>query len=158
VTGRRLIGGGRRVLVSFLLARADEDEAVAVAAAAAIEQSGDTPLPVAHPIADHVARHDPQRALREVAAKRAVARLWLEGLTAQLNDPSAASALDAVETVLVELAAVYADHPEFRSSWLPQRRHPQAPNLNHRGVHPGSPRPGNVIPFRTQDGPSDAPH
>jgi hypothetical protein len=157
VTPRRLIGDRRRVLVSFLLARLDEDEAVAVAAAAALEQVDDTPSPVAPPLADHIARHDPTRVLREVAAKRAVARLWLEGLTAQLHDPSAGSALDTVETVLVELAAVYADHPEFRSSWLPPRQHPQPSDPHHLRMHLDYQRPGNVIPFRTQSGPSDIP-
>jgi hypothetical protein len=157
VTRRRLIGDGQRVLVSFLLARLDEDEAAA-RAAAAIEQTGDdTPLPVAPPLADHIARHDPKRVLREVAAKRAVARLWLEGLTGQLNDPSVVPALDAVETVLVELAAVYADHPEFRSSWLPPREHPRPSGPRHLGMHSDCPRPGNVIPFRPQGGPSDTP-
>jgi hypothetical protein len=142
-------------LVSFLLARADEDEALAVAAAA---QTGDPALPVARPLAEHIARHDPKRVLREVAAKRAVVRVWLEGLAAQLNDPSAGSALDTVETVLVEFAAIYADHPEFHSSWLPQPRHPEPPDPHRLGVHPDRPGPGNVIPFPTHDGPSDAPH
>jgi hypothetical protein len=83
------------------------------------------------------------------------ARLWLEGLTAQLNDPSAGPALDAVETVLVELVAVYVDHPEFRSNWLPPREHPRPSDPHHLGGHPDYPRPGNVIPFRAPGGPSD---
>jgi len=53
-------------------------------------------------LAAHIARHDPARVLREVAAKRAI--------------------LDAVgyddrEDVAGHLAAVYSDHPDYRQEW-----------------------------------------
>jgi hypothetical protein len=51
--------------------------------------------------AEHMARHDPARVLREVEAKRAIVS---EG---------------APEYLLVHLAAVYADHPDYRDEWRP---------------------------------------
>ena len=53
-------------------------------------------------LAAHIARHDPARVLREVAAKRAI--------------------LDAVgyddrEDVAGHLAAVWSDHPDYRQEW-----------------------------------------
>jgi hypothetical protein len=90
----------------------------------------------------HIARHDPARVLREVEAKRAVVQLhhivhrnvaWLEdGQEAVAELPVCGhcvprhsafpSRQDVPEgpcaTVLL-LAAVYADHPDYRQEWTP---------------------------------------
>lgn len=65
--------------------------------------------------AHHIARHDPARVLREVEAKRRIIAEHEPG-----QDPC--DAHDAMfETVpcdtLMELAAVYADHPDYREDW-----------------------------------------
>lgn len=54
--------------------------------------------------AEHIARHDPARVLREVAAKRAIIEL-------------APYADDLEDRYLLTLAAVYADHLEYRAEW-----------------------------------------
>jgi hypothetical protein len=56
--------------------------------------------------------------------------------------------LDVLEAVIAELAAVYADHPEFHPSWLLSTplNPPDRSDL-HRGAVDR--RPGNAIPFRT---------
>ena len=56
-------------MVAFLLARLDEDERVARAAATV---DGDVELHVPPAAGEHVARHDPARVLRGVAALRAI--------------------------------------------------------------------------------------
>lgn len=60
-------------LVTFLLARLDEDEE-----AARTHLLGGEILPFESIVqaADHRARHGPLRVLREVAAKRAVVQMW----------------------------------------------------------------------------------
>ena len=67
-----LVGGD---LVSFVLARLTEDIEAATAALDAAEQPYP---PAAHAVAAHLNRHRPTRVLRDVEAKTAVARLWLE--------------------------------------------------------------------------------
>ena len=59
----------------------------------------------------HVAHHDPARVLREVAAKRAILAL------ADAGEGYAYSV--AMERVVVQLAAVYSDHPDYRAEWRP---------------------------------------
>jgi hypothetical protein len=72
-------------------------------------------------VAAHIARHDPARVLREVEAKRAILDLtkdpdgpdgenlnWAYGIHAEAH-----------QTVLRHLAAVYADHPDYRQEWRP---------------------------------------
>jgi hypothetical protein len=50
------------------------------------------------PNAEHIARHDPARVLAECAAKRVILR-------------------NANYTALNALAAVHADHPDYRKDW-----------------------------------------
>ncbi len=91
-------------LADFLLARLDEDEAMAQATRtdpwdeiAFHDQAADD-IP-------HIARHGPARVLAECEAKR-VAVDWY------LNDD------DTVMGPTVRaLAAVYADHPDFQEAW-----------------------------------------
>ena len=87
------------------------------------------------PIVHHIARHDPARALREVAAKRAI-------LAAHGPDPIdkfggiakprclvCLAGRDGYEELWVAdswpcltlrlLAAVYSDHPDYQQEWAP---------------------------------------
>jgi hypothetical protein len=72
------------------------------------------------PDADHIARHDPARALREVAAKRAMLSMFLDAFGNRLN----MAIYGAVggftmngDWVLRQMAAVYSDHPDYRKEW-----------------------------------------
>ncbi|MFJ9558295.1 DUF6221 family protein [Nocardiopsis sp. NPDC101807] len=62
-------------------------------------------------LTDHIARHDPARVLREVAAKRAVLALHQDagmGDCAHSSDPC---------PTLRALAAPYVDHPDYDPAW-----------------------------------------
>ncbi|MDF6043799.1 DUF6221 family protein [Streptomyces sp. JH14] len=82
-----------------------------------------------HPtIAEHVALHDPARVLREVAAKRRV--LGRHVLSPAVGDPELPwDNRDDCQwdgeiwpcPDLLDLAAPYSDHPEFREQWLPHQ-------------------------------------
>ena len=116
-------------LAAFLVARLDEDEA----AARSLLLSGEIlPFESIAQAADHRARYGPLRVLREVHAKRAVVRRWREGSHVQRHPqagpPDAAAALMAV------LASVFADHPDFDSTWLAA--------VDERGDEPD-----NVVPL-----------
>ena len=74
--------------------------------------------------AAHIARHDPARILREVAAKRAVitqsreadeyyAHMSGNGRIASM----AAGNVNACAAILKALASVYDDHPDFSEEW-----------------------------------------
>lgn len=84
-------------MVAFLLARLDEDERAARAAAAV---AADVALSVPPATVEHVARHDPARVLREVAALRAIV---LDSATSP--------------AVLLRLASVHGLHPEYHPAW-----------------------------------------
>lgn len=67
-------------------------------------------------IAEHIARHDPARVLREVEAKRRIiAELWDldEGFATDHTAPRTAKA------VLRLMALPYADHPDYHEDWRP---------------------------------------
>jgi hypothetical protein len=71
--------------------------------------------------AAHIAHFDPARTLREVAAKRAILDYceksrWARKQTGE-GDAYHVGETDAYETVVHQLAAVYAGHPEFDPSW-----------------------------------------
>ncbi|MGW2594782.1 DUF6221 family protein [Streptomyces sp. NPDC001515] len=70
--------------------------------------------------AQHIARHDPARVLAEVEAKRQIVRAhakWCEG-RCEAKYPE--GSFDAAHYwSLKALAAVYADHPEYRPEWRP---------------------------------------
>lgn len=131
-------------LIAFLNARLDEDEAAAESATyerpvwrsdmnGVHQQDG---LKIAEPhswyLAEHIALHDPARALREVEAKRKIltmARVYRE-MTEELlrgnpspTDPdmiAAASHGATIGLTLVALAEVYSGHPDYRTEWRPQ--------------------------------------
>jgi hypothetical protein len=71
------------------------------------------------PLATHIARHDPARVLRDVAAKRAILAkhgpdLPLEGacLTCYRGEGWPCDTLRL-------LAAIWDDHPDYRAGWAP---------------------------------------
>jgi hypothetical protein len=67
----------------------------------------------------HIARHDPARVLREVEAKRAIldehAQIPGDGVNFTFAEQNRA------EDILLALAAVYSDHPDYDSAWAPAR-------------------------------------
>jgi Family of unknown function (DUF6221) len=75
--------------------------------------------------AEHIARHDPARVLREVAANRAIVEFYVEppsGFrtrnTEVLSGAEGASGraprvLTVLEAIVLDLAAVWSDHPDY---------------------------------------------
>jgi Family of unknown function (DUF6221) len=147
-------------LTAFLNARIDEDDAVARQAAQVagpdwtwkteVPEGGDYPTdyiktPGGTPLLDtmggiegdapHVARHDPARVLREVAAKRAIlaehapraydrygrigiyCRACVTGHEPYMDDDTPDSWPCAT---VRHLAAVWGDHPDYRPEWKPE--------------------------------------
>lgn len=111
-------------LIAFVAARLDEDEAIAREAAGLTENwiaeepaigivlvDGE-PLIEGHitGLAAHIARHDPARVLREVAAKREHLRLYDEAVNGINADLGIA---DALKEVLRADAATWSDHPDY---------------------------------------------
>lgn len=81
-----------------------------------LRQSGDRPL------AEYVARHDPARVLREITAKRAIIEICVgQGYVEDGPCSWRTSPPEAPVTwfTLAELAAVYADHPDYQQEWAP---------------------------------------
>lgn len=69
-------------------------------------------------LADHIARWDPDRVLREVAAKRAIVDAHAHAHECiELSGSGDSSAGPCF--VLRALAAVYADHPHYNPDWRP---------------------------------------
>lgn len=111
----------------FIAARIDEDEAIAQSiphgewraeikhgAALVIDSDADTVVIVGDERENaHIARHDPARALRQAPVLRAVLEL-VQGMV------SASQQIEAEETVLYPLAAVWSNHPDHREEWLPR--------------------------------------
>lgn len=69
-----------------------------------------------HADAQHIARWDPARALREVAAKRRMIDALAE---AETNHGSYITATYTTNDALKDLAAVYADRPGWKPEWAP---------------------------------------
>jgi hypothetical protein len=75
----------------------------------------------------HVARHDPARVLREVEGKRRIVERWatheaLDRETFEAEGEHARSLVSlraAYWDACRELAAVHADHPDYRPEWAP---------------------------------------
>lgn len=77
----------------------------------------------------YVARHDPARVLREVAAKRRVMQRHHRSDASTVSDYCAGCAHDPEGWPEIELndcpelrdlAAVYSDHPDYRPEWAPE--------------------------------------
>lgn len=127
-------------LDDFFLARIAEDEAAARAATpgpwevqngAPSLVYGDPPHGVfvcntgvggrqVHDDATHIARWDPARVLAECDAKRRMleALRYLAELPEGMTMPDRESAM-LLDVAVGAMAAVYADHPDFREEWRP---------------------------------------
>jgi hypothetical protein len=74
---------------------------------------------------EHIARHDPQRVLADVAAKRAIVQMYENAFLAQRTDLTRynqiqdGAAVDVLGVAVRHLAAVYVDHPAYRQRWAP---------------------------------------
>jgi hypothetical protein len=73
---------------------------------------------------EHIARHDPARVLAECDAKRRIVELCAEQVSVaeqqvdeQIDRSFNAGAAFAAHNTLLTLAAVYADHPDYRAEW-----------------------------------------
>lgn len=70
------------------------------------------------PVTRFIARHDPARALREIAAKRALIAALDGNVQFHDNDDRGVSAArDAVDVCLRHLAAPYANDPDYDPAW-----------------------------------------
>jgi len=143
-TGPPRDADGRERLARFLCDRLADDTSAALAL------DGDGALDVAEP-----AGPDADRQFREIATKRWLIQLCLDAARSRgFGDPAAAVSL--ADAVIRELVTVYADHPDYDSSW----------SLHHGLGLAGPARPGtaqavdtrradqsqNVIPFRSGGG------
>lgn len=111
-------------LVQFLRDRLGEDEQAARVAAPGPWAVDGGSVYVGHPInevvdysesAAHIARHDPARVLAEVEAKRAIVD-WVEECRAFFWQTDG-TLMPSAYRVLAPLAAIYADHLDFRDEW-----------------------------------------
>jgi len=84
---------------------------------------GSSTLCMTAPTARHVARWDPAHVLREVEAKRAIIRQYVDAVTAADEEKFdeqgyvADGIVLALGAVLEHLAAPYAGHPDFEPRW-----------------------------------------
>ncbi|WP_143591216.1 DUF6221 family protein [Thermoactinospora rubra] len=73
--------------------------------------------------AEHIARHDPARVLREVEARRRLVGLteymggWNTEHDTQVTEHEIHSMRQAAHEMLRNLAAPYADHPDYQEEW-----------------------------------------
>lgn len=133
-------------IVEFLEARLAEDEAVAKAVFGAdltyatwtfegdevfAPMEGERHSRLCLPAIDeglgiHIARHDPARTLREVAAKRAIlaqeeaARSQFEHVKSSTTYPAIEVLIGqvaALATVIRHLTSAYSDHPDYQQEW-----------------------------------------
>lgn len=133
-------------LIAFLRARLDEDEAMARSAGAEpwnamAEETPDgeniyytvetrkPPRALVESLAtgasaqariDHMARHHPARVLREIEAKRRILRAHEKWCGGRCDAKWPEGGFDAAHYWSIKsLAAVYADHPDYRAEWRP---------------------------------------
>lgn len=124
-------------LVQFLRARLDEDEQTvrevlwegsgntiswSLPASATVEVGADEFYAGDSTVARHIARHDPERILAEVDAKRRALNHYerIQQHTLKNNDEhDYLLAEGAVRTQIQYAALPYADHPDYRPKWAP---------------------------------------
>jgi Family of unknown function (DUF6221) len=124
-------------LLAFLNDRLDEDEATARAAASWPNHEADgwrealaaqaNELGAAE--VEHIARHGPDRVLRQVAAMRAILEYYveppngyrsgsLEPMSATIGEVrKAPTVLTVIEAIVLDIAAVWSDHPDYDPAW-----------------------------------------
>lgn len=123
-------------LVQFLRARLAEDEQTARAAHApnwstdgrtglhyGVEDGWMTDA-LTTADADHIARHDPARVLRDINAKRDIVAQYEEAASGAASDDwlirdTWRPALRILDPVLRALAQPYVDHPDYHDGWRP---------------------------------------
>lgn len=136
--------GGMDDLVQFLRARLDEDEQTAAAASdgpwtpwrrkALLHGLGQLEHAVTLPgegvgsrasiataswmDAEHIARHDPARVLAEVDAKRRIIVDYERYIAERRR--AMGGWYEGGSPILTFLAAVYAEHPDYRDEWRPE--------------------------------------
>ena len=87
--------------------------------------SGDEGYAIARWDAAHIARHDPARVLAECEAKRNLVNYAAFMLKAWTDKPGGAypdmtrRERHTANVILEQLAAVYADHEDYREEWRP---------------------------------------
>ncbi len=127
-------------VVEFLLARLDEDEALAGEAVTAGEpwrsvttdeqgfvlaKRDNHTWIVAQadysPHAEHIARHDPARILADVAAKRRILDRckWVIEHPEYGGDMELAGHFDDARDTIDDLVTIYSDHPDCQERWRP---------------------------------------
>jgi Family of unknown function (DUF6221) len=127
-------------LVAFLRARLDEDEAAANAGARRVGMpwrvdpepwDGDTGIiddlgrvgsTGGRYAAEHIVRHDPARALREIQAMRAIAALYdcaSVELSDSPDDPKVWGWARAAHVAAHDIATIWSGHPDYRPEWKP---------------------------------------
>jgi hypothetical protein len=127
-------------LVEFLRARLDRDEQVALACSGTpwvaspsgrvqADPEGDGPSDPGFvataengAYAEHIARNDPARALREVAAKRQLLDDYEKDawVTSQGRGTGTMDAVQAARlSMLLLLGLTYSTHPAYRDEWRP---------------------------------------
>jgi hypothetical protein len=107
------LDGGPSAIGAFLLARIAEDEAVARTAA---EQNWAWRTMSGVVVADRSTF--PARVLAECDVKRRLVEAvqYLAGLPERMTMPDAKSAY-MLEEAIQAMAAIYADHPDYREEW-----------------------------------------
>jgi hypothetical protein len=127
-------------LVQWLREQLDEDERIARRAGDSFRQIGETGVIVATEgdraeecasanwagVAEHIVTHDPARVLHEIAAKRAVVARYefacREASRVDLTEDERETWIrvgGALQSVVIQLAAPYADRPGYRQEWAP---------------------------------------
>lgn len=110
-------------IVAWLRARLDEDEKAAADARDDVESWWQDPAQDS-PAELHIARHSPERVLREVEAARRVLDMWQDPDTIEESINYAVSSADyqiasadTVDRIVRVMASAYADHPDYRAQW-----------------------------------------
>ena len=119
-------------LAAFYAARLDEDEWIAQGAARTDDGYNGSWLPVYFGsggfdarVDDHIARHDPARVLREVAAGRKLLADYELAEAKQPHDDAeyahgyADGIADGLLQAVKHRVSAYGDHPDYRAEWKP---------------------------------------
>lgn len=69
--------------------------------------------------ADHIARHDPARVLRDIEAKRAIVHRYEEQLAKASENAMEEDRAWILWPVIAHIAAIDRNHPDFDPDWCP---------------------------------------